>query len=110
MILWGNLVEARKSLLKRNQDESPLVPSSWELCHKKADGTVEVLAKSALSFDLEPDGNLVYSNGAIIYRRTTDGHVSKLHKDSMIRQVIAAAINENAAAPANLPQESVTTR
>jgi hypothetical protein len=110
MILWGNLVEARRSLLKRGQDESALVPSSWELCHKKADETVEVLAKGVLSFDLEPDGNLVYSNGALIYRRSADGRVSKLHKDSMIRQVIAAATNENVAAPANLSHEPATIR
>jgi hypothetical protein len=89
MMIWGNLIEARKSLLNRSDDASGLVPASWELCRKAMDGNAEVLAKGVLSFDLETDGGVVYSNGAVIYRRTAGGKTSRVHEDSMIQQVIS---------------------
>jgi hypothetical protein len=91
MMIWGNLIEARKSLTKSGEEAISLVPSSWELCRKSVDGSLEVLAKGVLSFDLEPGGSVVYSNGTAIYRRTADGQIATLHKDAMIEQVIAVA-------------------
>jgi hypothetical protein len=91
MLIWGNLIEARKSLMKNGEEAVSLVPASWELCRKPADGNVEVLAKGVLSFDLEPGGSLVYSNGTVIYRRTADEQIIKLHNDAMIEQVIAVS-------------------
>jgi hypothetical protein len=108
MILWGNLVEARKSLLKTREDATGLVPSSWELCRKGPDGNIEVLAKGILSFDLEPSGSLIYSNGAAIYRRTSEGLTARLHKDEMIQQVLAPAADETVIQPAAFPMEPAT--
>ena len=89
MVLWGNLVEAHKNFLGAGEDRAGLVPSSWELCRKPANGQMEVLVKGVLSYDLQPDAGIVYSNGAVIYRRTREGQVKKLHSDAMIQQVIA---------------------
>jgi hypothetical protein len=93
MMIWGNLIEARKSLLKSGDEASGLVPASWELCRKGADGNTEVLAKGVLAFDLERGGAVVYSNGAAIYRRDANGKTSRIHKDSMIQQVISVSDN-----------------
>jgi hypothetical protein len=89
MVIWGNLIEARKSLLKSGDDAIGLVPASWELCRQGNDNATEVLAKGVLAFDLESSGALVYSNGAAIYRREVDAKTSRLHKDSMIQLVIS---------------------
>jgi hypothetical protein len=91
MMIWGNLIEARKSLLKSGDEASGLVPASWELCRKAADGNIQVLAKGVLAFDLENSGSVVYSNGAAIYRRDATGKTSRIHKDSLIQQVISVS-------------------
>jgi hypothetical protein len=89
MTVWGNLIEARKNMLKGGEDASSLVPDSWELCRIERGRSPEVLAKGVLSFDLEPDGAAVYSNGSAIFSRKPSGETSRLHKDAMIQQVIA---------------------
>jgi hypothetical protein len=91
MMIWGNLIEARKSLLTSGDEAGGLVPASWELCRKPTDGNTEVLAKGVLAFDLESDGAVVYSNGAAIYRRDGNGKTCRIHKDSMIQQVISVS-------------------
>jgi hypothetical protein len=90
MTVWGNLIEARKSTLKSGDEAPSLVPDSWELCRIVRGGAPEVLAKGVLSFDVEPDGAIVYSNGSAIFCRERSGQTSRLHRDVMIQQVIAA--------------------
>ena len=110
MMIWGNLIEARKSMMKSGEDAGGLVPSSWELCRKSADGNIEILAKSVLSFDLEAGGSVVYSNGAVIYRRMADGQTTKLHKDTMIQQVVAMHAETAAAQPATVEMDTSSPR
>jgi hypothetical protein len=93
MTVWGNLVEARKNLLKSGAEAPGLVPDSWELCRIVGNGVPEVLAKGVLSFDLRLDGTAVYSNGSAIFCRTASGETSRLHQDAMIQQVIAAGVS-----------------
>ena len=89
MTIWGNLVEARKTLLGKERKDEGLVPSSWELCRKKGSGEVEVLAKSVLSFDLESGGSILYTNGSTVYRLSSSGERVQIHKAAMIQQVAA---------------------
>jgi hypothetical protein len=89
MIIWGNLVEAQKVLLGENNAESGLVPANWELCRRAPSGEIEVLAKSVLSFDLDLDEGLLFTNGTAIYRMGSGGRHALLQKASMIRQVVA---------------------
>jgi len=105
MMIWGNLIEARKSVMKTSEEAGGLVPPSWELCRKRTDGNIGVLAKGVLSFDLEPDGHVVYSNGAVIWLRAADGQTTKLHKDAMIQQVIAVHAEAPALQPAVVEME-----
>ena len=69
MLIWGNLVDARDALRRaRAGDEAPsLVPPSWELVRASGEA-VQVLAGGVLSFDLAPDGGVLYSNGSGIFR------------------------------------------
>jgi hypothetical protein len=87
MTIWGNLVEARKHMMK-GDDAASLVPDAWELCRIERGREAEILAKGVLSFDLAPDGSIVYSNGSAIFRRSPSGDSARLHKDLMIQKVI----------------------
>jgi hypothetical protein len=88
MTLWGNLIEARKTMLGEEKQGDSLVPPSWELCRKNANGEIEVLAKSVLSFDLDLDGNVLFTDGSTISHLSPSGHKTQLHKAPMIQQVV----------------------
>jgi hypothetical protein len=90
MTVWGNLIDARKNMLKRGDDTPSLVPDSWELCRIAGGGAPQTLAKGVLSFDLDRDGSAIYSNGTAIFCRSVSGETARIHKDSMIQQVVAA--------------------
>ena len=94
MIIWGNLVEAQKALIGAHNSDSGLVPTSWELCRKTADGGIEVLAKSVLSYDLEADGGVLFTNGTAVYRTLPGCRQTLLQKATMIRQVVALPPSE----------------
>ncbi len=90
MILWGNLIDARKALRKARGEEAPdLVPKSWELVKRASNGDETILARGVVSYDLCPDGSILYTNGSAIFSRTPDGKVEKLAKHSYIQQVVA---------------------
>jgi len=89
MVVWGNLVDARKSFFGNEGKGWGLVPASWELCRKKSSGEIETLVRSVLSFDLESDGSFLYSNGAAIFRLSPNGEKVQIHKAPMIQQVVA---------------------
>jgi hypothetical protein len=81
--VWGNLIEAHKSMLKGVDEAPSLVPDSWEL-YRIAQG------EGVLSLGVDPAGSIVYSNGSAIFCRDRSGQTSRRHKDVMIQQVIAA--------------------
>jgi hypothetical protein len=89
MVLWGNVVEAEKELRKNAGADAPsLVPKTWTLIRRKADGSETVLANHVLSYDLTPDGGVIYSNGSAVFLRTADGKVEQLLKHEFIEQVV----------------------
>ena len=108
MVIWGNLVEARKSFFGDDGKKQGLVPASWELCRKKPDGEVEVFARSVLSFDLESDGGILYSNGAAIFRLSPQGEKEQIHKAPMIQQVVALPPSPSPSTSASLVNEGFT--
>lgn len=89
MIVWGNLLEAQKNLNGEAVGAKSLVPASWELCRRPPEGAIEVLAKSVLSFDLESDGGILFTNGFSVFRRSPSGERTQIHKASLISQVVA---------------------
>lgn len=90
MMIWGNMVDAAKAAREQRGEETPsLVPSSWQLIRRAPSGEDEVIAKNVLSFDLYPDGAVLYSNGSGIFVRPGDGKTERLAKDALIQQVTA---------------------
>ncbi|HEY1170758.1 MAG TPA: hypothetical protein VGH19_05250 [Verrucomicrobiae bacterium] len=86
MVVWGNYIDSQKA--DGNKEGDDLVPASWELIRIKYGHKPEVLADHVLSFDLSPDGTVVYTNGSSIFQISPDGKKETLVKDKMIEQVV----------------------
>jgi hypothetical protein len=93
MMIWGNLIDvesaARQDRLG-DPDAPSLVPSSWQLVRHSSNGRKEVLAKGVLSFDIDGEGSLLYSNGSAIHRMASGGgQAERIVVGKMIEQVAA---------------------
>ncbi len=93
MLVWGNLIDADRAA-RENQvgdsDAPDLVPATWQLVRRSPDGKTDVLAKSVLSFDVAPNGAILYSNGSAIHRLSPgETRGERVLVGSMIEQVTA---------------------
>ncbi|HEX8925192.1 MAG TPA: hypothetical protein VF786_05340 [Terriglobales bacterium] len=89
MMIWGNMIEAAKQGGNDDEETPALVPGNWQLVRQKPDGTREAVANGVVSFDLEADGSVVYSNGRAIYRRSDTGESTRLDRGEFILQVVS---------------------
>lgn len=93
MMVWGNLIDAEEAARQaaREEGEPPsVVPRSWELVRRNVDGTVTALASGVVSFDVAPDGAVVYSTGSAIYGLSPSGDRKRLIQTPGIEQVVLA--------------------
>ena len=86
LMLWGKLIDAERAL-KQKKQQGALVPKSWELIRRAPDGTETILARNVLSFDLAPDGAIVWSNGSAIFRIDANGNRGEVCKGRLIERV-----------------------
>jgi len=94
LLLWGQVVDiterARGLRNKPGTDsDAPIGPDTWELVRRTEDGKEKGLAKGVLSFDLRPDGSVVYANGAAVFELDDKDRPKRLAKGAQIRQVVA---------------------
>jgi hypothetical protein len=80
----------------READAPSLVPLSWQLVRQATQGEPELLAEGVLSYDLTPDGTIVYTNGSAIYTISPDGHWQRMMVGSWIESVTIVDCNEHA--------------
>ncbi len=66
-------------------DDAQLVPASWELVRRAADGTETVLAKHVVAFDLGPSGEIIYSDGVRVWRHAPEPE--KLFSGKIVQSV-----------------------
>jgi hypothetical protein len=86
MMIWGNLVRSQPPA--NIEDESAdLVPKSWQLFRRHADGKSAELASGVLAYDAAPDGTIAYTNGNAIYVLQADGRKERVVQEAMIEQV-----------------------
>jgi hypothetical protein len=92
MMLWGKMIDAEKALResKKSGGGKALVPKSWELVRRSPDGSEWVAARGVVSFDLCPNGNLVYTDGTTVYHLTPDGQPTALCDGTLIEHVTLA--------------------
>jgi hypothetical protein len=90
--VWDEMIPVGRSAgeERRGEGDAPsLVPSSWELIRQSSAGK-EVLANGTLSFDIGPDGSILYSNGWTVHRIGPDSLRSeRVFSGEMIEQVAA---------------------
>lgn len=91
MMLWGRYVDARKLQKQSNDGSGGLVGSDWELVRRDPDGSERVLARSVLSYDLTPEGDILHTDGSRIHRLAPDGSSTVICKERMIERVVAIA-------------------
>jgi hypothetical protein len=90
MMLWGNVVEAEREMRKRKGEDAPdLVPRNWELLRMPLHAKTEVIARGVLSFDRQPDGTILYSNGSAVFRLKADGSSERILKHAYIERLVA---------------------
>jgi hypothetical protein len=98
MMIWGNLIDAEQAAREsagRGDDTPDLVPLSWQLLRRGADGRIQILASGVLSFDVGEDGAVVYTNGSAVYV-IADGSRRRLCTDQGIEQVIVVGATASA--------------
>lgn len=86
MMIWGNLVRTQRAA-PGEEEAADLVPKSWQLCCRAADGQTKVLAGGVLAYDVSPDGRIVCTNGNAAFLLTPDGQKQRLFSEAMIEQV-----------------------
>lgn len=86
MMIWGNLVRAQRQTAA--EDESAdLVPKSWELFRRPPSGAEKSVAAGVLAYDVNDQGQVVYTNGNAIYLLHPDGRRERILSERMIEQV-----------------------
>lgn len=90
--LKGRRIDA-EAALRRGAEVAgvpSLVPASWELIRRDLQGREQLLARHVASFDLAPDGSLLYSNGYGVFRLDErSGRPDVVLRDKLIADVVA---------------------
>ena len=91
MRIWGELIDLHQLSKNKNRKEnssSGLVPDSWELICRTADGTEKAIAKGVLYYDLGIDSSILYTNGNRIYSlATSTAKPEKLSDHKLVEQL-----------------------
>ena len=92
ILLQGRRIDAEKAL----RQERPvfgipsLAPADWELVRRDRQGNEQVLAGNVASYDLCPDGSLIYSNGRGIFVLSPSGSAGLACQADLVDDVTAA--------------------
>jgi hypothetical protein len=91
MMLWGKMVDAEKLHREAAGASAPkaLVPRTWQLKRRGLSGPDEAIATHVVSYDLYPDGGVVYTNGATIYHVAPTGARTEVSTGRLIERVVA---------------------
>jgi hypothetical protein len=92
ILLQGKRVDAERALrsARRVQGVPSLVPDSWELVRRGQNGEERALATNVASYDISPDGTIVYSNGRGVFTLEPDGSSRVAATDELVAEVVAA--------------------
>lgn len=90
IMLKGKRINAEEALKKGHniQGVPSLVPKTWELVRRNKNGTEIILANSVSSYDLDDNGNLIYTNGCGVFSLENNNDSSLIFKDKLVAEVI----------------------
>ncbi len=84
----GRWVETQKAMRKWQKDDTAsLVPDTWVLMKRDQSGNSSIVAKEVVSYDIDSDGTLIYTNGAAIFQIDQQGKKKTLLKHRLINDV-----------------------
>lgn len=90
IFIEGNLINAEKSL-KENQaagEKYPgVAPRSWELIRRSPEGIMRTIKKGVIDFDIDNEGNIVFSNGKYLVKMQDSSSEEVLGKVNMASKV-----------------------
>jgi hypothetical protein len=86
MMVWSNLIAAGDAA---GEEPESSVPRSWQLVRVRSGQKAETLAEGVLAFDLAPDGSVLYTTGAAIHHRGTDGGHRRLLSGERVEALVA---------------------
>ena len=86
MMIWGNMVRS-ESRDGAQEEGADLVPKSWELRCRTANGETKTVAAGVLAYDTDAEGNVLYTNGNAIFLLKPDGQKESLLRERLIQQV-----------------------
>lgn len=85
----GQTIEMSKvQRTARLKGEPSLVPGSWELVRVRPGGEMEVVARHVAAYDIDPQGQVYYTNGYRVSRIGTEGK-EPVFRHTLIEQVRA---------------------
>jgi hypothetical protein len=92
LTLWGQAIDTKRAMQKnRGEQAGSLVPKDWELVRRTADGQEQVVATHVVTYDLGPEGSVIYSNGSAVYWQRADGSREKICEQAMIESLVCVA-------------------
>lgn len=91
LLLKGRYIDAEAAMRRSKRvDGAPvLVPANWELVLRTEQGEERVLARHVASFDLTPDGGVIYSNGFAVYALHPGGQPSLVLRGKLMTDIAA---------------------
>lgn len=92
ILLQGRRIDAEKALrgARPVQGVPSLVPDTWQLVSRNPEGVECVLATNVASYDISPDGTIVYSNGRGVFVLDQDGAARLALTNDLVAEVVAA--------------------
>lgn len=92
ILLQGRRVDAEKAMRSARpvQGVPSLVPNSWVLMGRDLQGQERVLATNVASYDLCPDGTIIYTNGQGVFVLEQEGAPQLVLKGELVAEVVAA--------------------
>ena len=91
IILKGKRIDAEKALRTENKINGipSLVPKSWQLIRRNRQGAEVVLASNVVSYDITPEGRIIYSNGRAVFLLGAGDVSTLILKSDLVADVIA---------------------
>ncbi|WP_028104423.1 hypothetical protein [Pseudoduganella violaceinigra] len=90
IVLQGKRIDAERALRKEASIGGipSLVPSSWQLVRRLRSGGESVVASNVSSFDITPNGTIVYSNGRGMFALDAQGRSSLVTQGDLVGAVL----------------------
>jgi len=93
ILLQGRRIDAEKAIRSARAVHGvpSLAPDTWELVSRDRNGNERVLAANVASYDVGPDGTIVYSNGRGVFVLNGDGSAGLALTGELVTEVVAGA-------------------